>query len=207
MYYIYLYTAWCNEIGSLASRDAPEFHASGDVREPISLHQAVHYGYKLWVRSMSEWVRLNINTYQSCTMNLLSKRCCLYFVPMATELWEHVLLLHFSDGRAHRCTVWPSHDSWCCWQSCHTQNRALRGPELQFDVRRKRHRRAWPSKYQPCCWWVNAANHTTRVNINGVMSFDCVDPSFVYSFVKWNWSHDSALFKSHNHLVLHVPSA
>ena len=36
------HTAWCSEIGSLASPDAPEFHASSDVREPISLHQAVH---------------------------------------------------------------------------------------------------------------------------------------------------------------------
>ena len=35
-------TAWCSEIGSLQSSDAPELHASSDVREPISLHQAVH---------------------------------------------------------------------------------------------------------------------------------------------------------------------
>ena len=34
-------TAWCSEIGSLTSLDAPELHASSDVREPISLHQAV----------------------------------------------------------------------------------------------------------------------------------------------------------------------
>ena len=34
-------TARCSEIGSLASLDAPECHASSDVREPISLHQAV----------------------------------------------------------------------------------------------------------------------------------------------------------------------
>ena len=34
-------TAWCSEIGSLASLDAPAFHAFSDVREPISLHQAV----------------------------------------------------------------------------------------------------------------------------------------------------------------------
>ena len=36
-----LNTAWCSEIGSLTSLDAPELHASSDVREPISLHQAV----------------------------------------------------------------------------------------------------------------------------------------------------------------------
>ena len=36
------YTAWCSEIGPLRSLDAPELHASRDVREPISLHQAVH---------------------------------------------------------------------------------------------------------------------------------------------------------------------
>ena len=35
------YTAWCSEIGSLTSLDAPEFHASGDLREPILLHHAV----------------------------------------------------------------------------------------------------------------------------------------------------------------------
>ena len=33
-------TAWCSEIGSLTSLDAPELHAASDVREPISLHQA-----------------------------------------------------------------------------------------------------------------------------------------------------------------------
>ena len=36
-----LYTAWGSEIGSLWSTNAPEFHASSDVRGPISLHQAV----------------------------------------------------------------------------------------------------------------------------------------------------------------------
>ena len=35
-------TAWCSEIGSLASLDAPEFRASSDSREPISLHQTVY---------------------------------------------------------------------------------------------------------------------------------------------------------------------
>ena len=38
-------TAWCSEIGSLTSLDAPELHASGDVNEPISLHQAVFATY------------------------------------------------------------------------------------------------------------------------------------------------------------------
>ena len=33
---------WCSEICSLMSLDAPEFHAFSDVREPISLHQAVY---------------------------------------------------------------------------------------------------------------------------------------------------------------------
>ena len=33
--------AWCSEIGSLWSLDASELHASSDIREPISLHQAV----------------------------------------------------------------------------------------------------------------------------------------------------------------------
>ena len=36
-----LCTTGCSEIGSLTSLDAPEFHASSNVREPISLHQAV----------------------------------------------------------------------------------------------------------------------------------------------------------------------
>ena len=38
-------TALCSEIGSLVSLDAPEFHASSDVREPISLHQGVYLQY------------------------------------------------------------------------------------------------------------------------------------------------------------------
>ena len=35
-------TAWCSEIGSLTSLDACNSGASSDIREPISLHQAVH---------------------------------------------------------------------------------------------------------------------------------------------------------------------
>ena len=35
-------TAWCSETGSLTSLDACNSGASSDVREPISLHQAVH---------------------------------------------------------------------------------------------------------------------------------------------------------------------
>ena len=34
-------TVWCIEIGALTSLDAPELHASADVRKPISLHHAV----------------------------------------------------------------------------------------------------------------------------------------------------------------------
>ena len=34
-------TAWCSEIGSVTSLDACDSGASSDVREPISLHQAV----------------------------------------------------------------------------------------------------------------------------------------------------------------------
>ena len=36
-------TAWCSEIGSLWSLDAPDLHAPSDVREPISLHQTVSH--------------------------------------------------------------------------------------------------------------------------------------------------------------------
>ena len=35
-------TAWCCEIGSLRSLDARELHSYYDVKEPMSLHQAVH---------------------------------------------------------------------------------------------------------------------------------------------------------------------
>ena len=41
LYSRYNCTAWCSEMGSLTSLDVPELHASGDIREPISLHQAV----------------------------------------------------------------------------------------------------------------------------------------------------------------------
>ena len=36
-----LCTAWCSEIGSLMSLNAPGLHAFSDAKEPISLHQAV----------------------------------------------------------------------------------------------------------------------------------------------------------------------
>ena len=39
--FIFQNTARCSEIGSLTSLDAPDLHVSCDVREPISLHQAV----------------------------------------------------------------------------------------------------------------------------------------------------------------------
>ena len=36
-----VHAAWCNEIGSLTSLDVRNSGVSSDVREPISLHQAV----------------------------------------------------------------------------------------------------------------------------------------------------------------------
>ena len=36
------HTVWCSEIDSLMSPGGSELHASSDVREPISLHRAVH---------------------------------------------------------------------------------------------------------------------------------------------------------------------
>ena len=66
--------AWCSEIGSLTSLDAPEFHASSDVREPISLHQAVRLRHSshefgaqpvlLWndLVGMPKWPLLNTMT-------------------------------------------------------------------------------------------------------------------------------------------------
>ena len=41
--------ARCSEFGSLKSLDVPELHASSDVREPISLHQAVVAFWRKWV--------------------------------------------------------------------------------------------------------------------------------------------------------------
>ena len=44
------FTAWCSEIGSLWSLDAPELDTCiSDVREPISLHQAVDAGIRIYI--------------------------------------------------------------------------------------------------------------------------------------------------------------
>ena len=45
-------TEWCGEIGSPTSLDACNSGASSDVREPISLHQAVHELYSAEYRCM-----------------------------------------------------------------------------------------------------------------------------------------------------------
>ena len=60
-------TAWCSEIGFLKSLDAPEFHASSDVREPISLHQAVHGAHLSWtVCQIQNFI--NAHFWQFCTL-------------------------------------------------------------------------------------------------------------------------------------------
>ena len=48
-------TAWCSEMGSLRSPDAPKLQASSDVREPISLHQAVYYCSSNQASSFWHW--------------------------------------------------------------------------------------------------------------------------------------------------------
>ena len=53
-------TAWCSEIGSLRSLDAPELHAYSDVREPISLHQAVQKEQLLAVTVSIDWVQVRV---------------------------------------------------------------------------------------------------------------------------------------------------
>ena len=58
IFYSIVSTAWCIEFGSLASLDAPEFHASSDVREPISLHQDERVQWALWLsprRGQGAW--------------------------------------------------------------------------------------------------------------------------------------------------------
>ena len=49
-------TACCSEIGSLPSSDAPELHASSDVRKLISLHQAVYVRFILCCASQFGWI-------------------------------------------------------------------------------------------------------------------------------------------------------
>ena len=46
---VHVCKSWCSEIGSRTSLNAPELRASSDVKEPISLHQAVHVMYRLEV--------------------------------------------------------------------------------------------------------------------------------------------------------------
>ena len=57
-------TAWSSEIGSLASLAAPEFHASSDVREPISLHQAVYDAIYPFVDTVRDLKSLCTNAAQ-----------------------------------------------------------------------------------------------------------------------------------------------
>ena len=48
-------TAWCSEVGSLTSLDAPELHVSSDVREPILLHPAT-CKFQLKVSWLWSWI-------------------------------------------------------------------------------------------------------------------------------------------------------
>ena len=93
------YTAWCSEIGSLASLDAPEFYASTDVREPISLHQAVHmnvrattflrgtakfkWDYETWhstlTPSLQEWLSVTPK------VSIAEKKLCLIHMDHKTK--------------------------------------------------------------------------------------------------------------------------
>ena len=64
------YTAWCSEIGSLTSLDACNSGAFCDVREPISLHQAVHIQcmvyFQIWCGScVKMWKKLKDETNHS----------------------------------------------------------------------------------------------------------------------------------------------
>ena len=64
MHTLYDFTAWCSEIGSLMSLDACNSGASSDVREPISLHQAVqvrlsslHQAVQVRLSQRDQWER------------------------------------------------------------------------------------------------------------------------------------------------------
>ena len=58
-------TAWCSGIGSLTSLDTPEFHASSDVKEPISLYQTV-VQLREHQRTLLSPLHQNLESRQAC---------------------------------------------------------------------------------------------------------------------------------------------
>ena len=84
-------TAWCSEIGSLRSLDAPELHASSDVREPISQHQSVLAMHRLLsVNSLTNQSTLLCRNPVSITRSFLltqtPKRCTIDKIAVSLEL-------------------------------------------------------------------------------------------------------------------------
>ena len=74
LFLIVFSTAWCSEIGSLTSQDASEFHASSDVREPISLHQAVLIIILLCTQSKMKIVNVRARTVDLRTLTFIPGR-------------------------------------------------------------------------------------------------------------------------------------
>ena len=105
-------TAWCSEIDSLMSLEAPELHASSDVREPISLHQAVHRG--IW------WIKYAIKKTKTTTtmLNFLVKK------------------VHKTGQKAHLSKAWPFYHPQKqihSWNTLRAQN--LKGRKEKVNVR------------------------------------------------------------------------
>ena len=82
-------TAWCSEIGSLTSLHACNSGASSDVREPISLHQAVHPYNKgcdpCHPGVVSIGPESNCDVFLLCYFNL-----CMVIVPIRFWWWNVV---------------------------------------------------------------------------------------------------------------------
>ena len=132
-------TAWCSEIDSLMSLEAPELHASSDVREPISLHQAVHRGIC--------WIKYAIKKTKTTTtmLNFLVKK------------------VHKTGQKAYLSKAWPFYHP----QKQNHSWKILRGSKLEKEERKgKRQSLTEPPWSWQDFWcqmsWIASNRHTSH---------------------------------------------
>ena len=164
-------TVWCSEIGSLTSLDAPELHASSDVREPISLHQAVVSG-SVWSFQHETVVKVNWCLWcalcvcnGSCGRDLTSLcvclftavfatlfQCCLAFRPQKTPLARRPFFIRASD-------VTPQWPASCRLSSLTSSSRRTSPASIHFSPStRRQHNSCCPRRQKLVsrrCWWMS----------------------------------------------------
>ena len=91
-------TVWCSEIGPLTSLNAPVLHASSDVREPISLHQAVDDSTCVELMTYCKEVKGVSYALKGSESHFVSEKCTrVCFVLKVTDT-QNIVLSNFTQS-------------------------------------------------------------------------------------------------------------